>query len=155
LAQIKTSLYLKPTVTAGNMFASDEPTVRFANEAFYTAFLSRDLAAMDEVWSRRSTVTCVHPGWAPLIGRDRVMGSWQAILGNPQSPRIHCRDARVVLLGDIAYVVCYEELDKATFLVATNVFAREDGTWKLVHHQAGAVPPPEEAESEPADVPIQ
>jgi hypothetical protein len=42
------------------------------------------------------------------------------------------------VIGDSAYVVCGESIEGAE-LVATNVFVREDGTWKLVHHQAGPV----------------
>jgi hypothetical protein len=33
-------------------------------------------------------------------------------------------------------VVCEEELDGGT-LIASNLFVREDGSWRLVHHQAG------------------
>ncbi len=28
------------------------------------------------------------------------------------------------------------------YLVATNIFIREAGAWKMVHHQAGPTPPP-------------
>jgi hypothetical protein len=42
------------------------------------------------------------------------------------------------VLGESAYVVCGEAVDGAE-LVATNLFVREDGAWKLVHHQAGPV----------------
>jgi hypothetical protein len=38
-------------------------------------------------------------------------------------------------------VICSEHLEGGT-LAATNVFAREGGAWKLVHHQAGAQPEP-------------
>ena len=40
------------------------------------------------------------------------------------------------MLGDTAFVVCYEVLSSGT-LVATNIFQRENGQWKVVHHQAG------------------
>jgi hypothetical protein len=63
---------------------SDQISVLFANEAFYAAFAARDIEAMDELWSRRPNVTCIHPGWSPLIGRDSVMQSWRAILSNPR-----------------------------------------------------------------------
>jgi hypothetical protein len=33
-------------------------------------------------------------------------------------------------------VICYETMGD-TVLVATNIFVREAGTWKLAHHQAG------------------
>jgi len=127
---------------------SEHAAVLFANEAFYLAFSSRDLDAMDTLWARHDAVSCIHPGWPSLSGRDEVMGSWQNILGNAESPRITCTGARAFLLGDAAYVICYEVLDQGT-LVATNVFTRENGAWKMVHHQAAPSPPP--ATDEPAD----
>jgi SnoaL-like domain len=33
-------------------------------------------------------------------------------------------------------ITCEEELGSGT-LVATNIFAKEDGVWRIVHHQAG------------------
>jgi hypothetical protein len=79
---------------------------------------------------------------------NAVMESWRGILANPDSPRIACYDERVFLYGDTALVVCEEELDGGT-LVASNWFVREDGLWRMAHHQAGqlvarrpAGPPP-------------
>ncbi len=40
------------------------------------------------------------------------------------------------MIGEAAFVVCHEAIDDAE-LIATNVFVREGGRWKLVHHQAG------------------
>lgn len=119
----------------------DEPVVLFANEAFYLAFAGRDYPAMDAIWSRRPSVTCIHPGWRALIGREAVMKSWRAILDSPDSPRIVCRNAVARVLGDVAYVICCEIISNGVF-AATNVFIREDGGWKLIHHQAGASPLP-------------
>ncbi|HEY6335991.1 MAG TPA: nuclear transport factor 2 family protein, partial [Alphaproteobacteria bacterium] len=70
--------------------ASGEATVLAVNEAFYRAFADRDLTAMDKVWARVVEVACVHPGWAPLYGRDAVMESWAGILSNPSAPDIRC-----------------------------------------------------------------
>lgn len=123
---------------------ADDVSVLFFNDAFYTAFFTRDVAAMIDAWSRREGITCVHPGWAPLSGRDAVINSWRAILGNPDAPKIACNHARATVLGDVAYVICYEHFGRSTFLVATNIFVRENGTWKMLHHQAGVAPAPEE-----------
>jgi ketosteroid isomerase-like protein len=120
---------------------SDHVSVLFANEAFYAAFAGRDIEAMQGIWSRRVVVTCIHPGWSPIVGREDVMRSWQAILSNPRSPAITCSNASAYVLRDVAYVLCHEEIEQ-TFLVATNVFVREDGSWKMIHHQAGPSPPP-------------
>ena len=54
------------------------------------------------------------------------------------------------VFGDFACVICHEVLDQG-FLVATNLFVLEDGQWKIIHHQAGTAPPPEEEESDPLD----
>lgn len=127
---------------------SDRVAVEFANEAFYVAFAAGDVKAMEELWARAVPVTCIHPGWAPLFGRADVMESWGAILTGSGRPKIRVRNARVLLLGDVAYVVCHEVIERA-FLIATNVFVREKGTWKMVHHQAGETPPPPEEPPEP------
>jgi ketosteroid isomerase-like protein len=106
-----------------------------ANSAFYRAFSARDLGAMDSLWSRRSPVVCVHPGWDVLRGRDEVMDSWRAILSGAEAPKIGCSHAFAQVHGELAIVVCREHLPGGQ-LVATNVFALEDGRWRLVHHQA-------------------
>ena len=126
--------------------------VLFANEAFYRAFADRDLKAMDAIWAQRPDVACLHPGWRPLLEREAVMQSWSAILGNPRQPPIRVRDAKVQLSGDIAVVVCFEEIE-GNFLVASNVFARDGSVWKLVLHQAGATAGRPAAEAEAAERP--
>lgn len=116
--------------------------VAFANDAFYTAFAGRDFPLMQTVWSQRDAVSCLHPGWPPLIGREAVMASWASILGNESSPRIRCLQPAAFVNGDVAYVVCHEALSEG-FLIATNVFVKEGSVWKMVHHQAGSTPPPD------------
>jgi ketosteroid isomerase-like protein len=106
-----------------------------ANSAFYSAFSGRDLEAMDALWAEEAPVVCVHPGWDALRGRDAVMESWRAILTGPGSPDIGCSHAFVQLIEDTAFVVCREHVPGGQ-LVATNVFVREGGRWKLIHHQA-------------------
>src|SRR3954462_5762105 len=115
---------------------TDSDAVLAANLEFYRAFATRDLAAMDELWSRRAPVCCVHPGWPALSDRDAVMESWRSILSNSEAPRIACYDEQVLLYWETALVLCEEELDGGT-LVASNLFVREDGSWRIAHHQAG------------------
>jgi ketosteroid isomerase-like protein len=114
----------------------DSDAVLAANLEFYRAFTTRDLAAMDALWARVAPVACIHPGWPPLADRDEIMQSWQGILSNPASPRIACYDERVLVYGETALVICEEELDGGT-LIASNFFVREDGEWRIAHHQAG------------------
>lgn len=119
---------------------SDDDAVLAANRAFYRAFASRDLAAMAALWAEHAPVACIHPGWDALIGRAAVMASWRDILQHPTP--IACRAERVLRVGDSACVICHETLGEggnAGVLVATNLFVREDGAWRMVHHQAGGV----------------
>jgi ketosteroid isomerase-like protein len=115
-----------------------EAEVLSANEAFYAAFAHHDIAAMEAIWSQRTDVACVHPGWDALVGRREVLSSWRAILASPEAPEVECMAAVAHVVGDVAYVVCSEVLPGAE-LCATNVFVREGGLWKLVHHHAGPI----------------
>jgi hypothetical protein len=117
---------------------SDEVDVLAANERFYQAFNQKDPALMDAVWASRHTVTCVHPGWNMLEGREDVLESWHSILRNPNQPRIVSGGATVSFFGDLALVLC-RELVAGSPLFATNIFVREDGDWRLLHHQSGPV----------------
>jgi ketosteroid isomerase-like protein len=133
---------------------ADEDEVLQANARFYDAFVRRDADAMDALWARTLPVACIHPGWSALRGRARVLASWRGILGNLDAPKLRCVGPSVHLLGETAFVICYEEVEGGR-LLATNVFAREDGDWKMVHHQAGPTSrrdADEEPESEPPDL---
>ncbi len=132
---------------------SDEQAVLFANEAFYRAFDDGDAGAMDDVWARDAPVACLHPGWAAIAGRENVRESWHAILTGSNRPAIESLAATVFAYGDTAFVICYESLDEG-LLIATNVFVREEGAWKMVHHQAGPSAPPEIEEPDDEPVPL-
>jgi ketosteroid isomerase-like protein len=117
-----------------------------ANREFYRAFAARDFGAIDRLWSRARPVACIHPGWDALTDRAAVMRSWRQIVESPSAPNIACRNEKPFVLGEIAFVVCHEVLSEGV-LAATNIFAREDDGWKMVHHQASplALMPREES----------
>ena len=117
---------------------NDADAVLAANLEFYRAFAARDFAAMEAVWARRAAVACLHPGWAVLDEREAIIASWQGILASPEAPRIACYDERVLLYGEVALVLCEEELEGGT-LAASNLFVREDGAWRIAHHHAGQI----------------
>jgi ketosteroid isomerase-like protein len=115
-----------------------ELAVLAANQAFYEAFAERNAGAMERLWAREHVIACIHPGWAPLHGSEAVIGSWRAILGSPEAPRIEVSDATALVVGDIAFVTCIEHVQGGK-LAATNVFALERGEWRVLHHHAGAM----------------
>ncbi len=108
----------------------------FANEAFYLAFASGDIDAMESLWADRPDVVCVHPGWPALTDRVTVMESWARILGNPDQPQVGFHVVDVVNLGEATLVVCYERMESAV-MVASNLFIRLADGPRMVGHHAG------------------
>ena len=127
----------------------DPAVIEFANDTFYMAFNNWDLRQMSDLWALDFPCVCIHPGWAPLLGRKEVLESWETIFaGQEAGLRIVCHSPRVFPLADLYSVICYEQLS-AGWLVATNIFVMEAGNIRLVHHQASqCMEPPE------IDVPI-
>jgi hypothetical protein len=92
--------------------------------------------AIADLLATRTTATCIHPGWRPLVGRDAVLEAWRAIFAGPPGPPLVCEDPVGVLTGEAGLVVCLERLGEAV-LAASNLFVSEHGLWRLAHHQAG------------------
>lgn len=125
----------------------EEAEVVLANRAFYEALGARDLPAMAIVWSHEQA-TCVHPGWHRLDGWSEVRRSWENIFANSRPWSVSCEEVRVRIVGSIAVVACVEVIvpfggsgaSDAARMQATNVFAREDGLWRMIHHHASQSP---------------
>lgn len=135
-------------MATGNSPARDHATLLFANETFYRAFAERDVTLMSAVWAEQEPVTCLHPGWPPVEGRDNVLQSWHAILTGPASPDIECLHSRAGIHRDMGLVICYERIGQ-DYLIATNIFIRSGEGWLLVHHQSGAAPEPGDGAAPP------
>lgn len=133
-----------------------EAEVRAANEAFYLAFRERDVDAMERLWAADSPVACMHPGMGVVEGRDAVLASWRGILRHPGAPSLSCSRVTVHLLGTSAFVTCLEgQKGKRARLIATNVFVREHGHWRLVHHHAAPLAPSAIPDRPPTDPDLQ
>tara|TARA_S200000501_G_C20866542_1_gene762145 strand:+ start:2023 stop:2427 length:405 start_codon:yes stop_codon:yes gene_type:complete len=116
--------------------------ILFANDAFYLAFQNNDIEAMTTLWANRDDISCIHPGWNHLSGRDLVLASWDDILSGNKTPNFEIKGASVNIYENIAIVICYELFEKIC-LVATNIFVNENKEWRIIHHQSSASPPPE------------
>lgn len=129
----------------------DPNAVLFVNEAFYHAFSQRDFAAIATLWAKSWPVLCVHPGWPALTERPAIMESWRRILLNPATGAVVPHHARVFVYGEMATVVCYEEI-QGSLLLAANTYMMEEGAIRMVQHHAShcANPPPPETKASPA-----
>ncbi|MEO8192150.1 MAG: nuclear transport factor 2 family protein [Acidobacteriota bacterium] len=134
----------------------EETAVAAANLAFYRALEARSLSAIELVWSHGRTVSCIHPGWHRLDGWREVRRSWENIFDSSRPWTVMCEDVRISVSGEMAWVSCVEVIrpfgsaraDAAARMQATNLFAREVGEWKMVHHHASASPEDEDGEAE-------
>lgn len=128
---------------------SEEGAVLTANQDFYDAFAAGDDHAMDALWATGVPTACIHPGWRALNDRAQIIDSWRAILKSP--PPIVASEAEATVFDQIAFVICTETIEGTT-LVATNIFAKQAGGWKMIHHQAGHVMAPVPTASAPPRV---
>lgn len=128
--------------------ASQEDTlaqVKRANERFYRAFESLDMAQMSAIWIQAERAKCVHPGWPLLSGWRSIRRSWEGIFSNTTYMRFVITDVAVHLYGRVAWVTCVENLSDAPEarqmgrMLATNVFEWHEEEWRLVHHHASPI----------------
>jgi hypothetical protein len=110
------------------------------NIRFYQAFAEADFDAMNRLWAASLPVSCLHPGALPLLGRREILDSWRQILLQGGRIDITFRPQQMSLVGQIG-VACGLELLGGGRIACTNLFALEDGDWKIVHHQGGPVIP--------------
>jgi len=128
------------------MLAQRIEEVTKANERFYEAFESLDIARMDQVWAHLEYVTCVHPGWALRSKWSEVRDSWVLIFNNTFSMRFALSDVTIQVAGDIAWVLCVEHITSQQSdepqegtVIATNLFERIGDEWLMIHHHGSAV----------------
>jgi len=117
-----------------------------ANQEFYQAFESLDIARMDRIWAQQEYVTCIHPGWTLRIGWPSVRDSWVLIFNNTFSMKFDLTEIQVQVAGDVAWVICTENITskqgdatQESRVLATNLYERVGEQWKIIHHHGSPV----------------
>ena len=139
------------------MSAEDE--VRATAERFYAALnslVSGDAGPMAEVWSQGADATTMHPIGGRQVGWDQVLDSGRQVAGIASGGQVTLSDRLIRVVGDAAYELGTEHID-ATFAGqpvrgqarVTNVYRREAGGWRIVHHHADASPEMQSVVSRP------
>jgi ketosteroid isomerase-like protein len=125
-----------------------EDEVRAASEKFYSALnrmLNGDASPLGDIWSHSATVTTMHPTGGREVGWDEVKGSWEQIAKLATQGKVRLSDQFIQVAGDLAYELGVEH---AQFTLGgqpvtgdirvTNIYRRESGAWKIVHHHTDA-----------------
>ncbi len=129
---------------------STEDEVKGASSKFYEG-LSRmaegDAGQLSDIWSHSDTVTTMHPIGGEQIGWSAVKESFEQVAGLASSGYVEITDQSIQTGGDLAYELGTErgqfKLAGETVVIeqrVTNIYRREGGEWKLVHHHADISP---------------
>jgi len=130
------------------MSAEDE--VRDASNKFY-AGLNRmangDAGPLADIWSHSATVTTMHPIGGREVGWDQVRKSWEQVAQLSSGGQGKLSDRVIQIAGDAAYELGVErgQMTLAGQQVTidhrvTNIYRREAGAWKIVHHHSDIAP---------------
>ena len=130
------------------MSAEDE--VRKASKQFYAALnemANGSAQSLTDLWSHNSAVTTMHPIGGRQVGWDKVWEAWDQVAQMASDGRIELKDQLIRVVGELAYEIGNE---KASFKIAghqadgeirvTNIYQKEGGKWKVVHHHTDVAP---------------
>jgi ketosteroid isomerase-like protein len=127
-----------------------EGDIRQASDRFYAALnrmLNGDPGPMREVWAHSADVTTMHPIGEREVGWEQVRPVWEQVAAQFSAGQVRLRDQLVRVGGELAYELGVEEGEgtlagqRVPFRHrVTNVYRREGGAWKIVHHHTDPSP---------------
>lgn len=130
---------------AGSSMSTDlYSTPDKAEAAFYRAFERGDLHAMMDVWSNDEGIVCIHPGAPRLQGQEQVREGWRQILENSTGLKFVLADVQAIESELLSVRVVREEINiegqLSGVMLATNIYRRVDGGWRMMLHHASPEP---------------
>jgi ketosteroid isomerase-like protein len=124
--------------------------VREASKKFYAGLnqmANGKNNALADAWAHNASVTAMHPIGGREVGWDAVGGSFNQVAHMATEGNVELKDQLIQVLGDVAYELGIEQ---AQFKLAgqevkgeirvTNIYKKEGGTWKIVHHHTDIAP---------------
>lgn len=121
-----------------------------ASRQFYAALnrmLSGDASPLAAIWSHSASVITMHPVGGREQGWTKVNGRWRQVAKVMSGGRVRLSNRLLRVVGDVAYEVGTERgwLKVGTQRVTikhrvTNIYRREAGAWKIVHHHTDVAP---------------
>lgn len=129
---------------------STENEIRAASERFYVALnrMARgEAGAMAGIWSQAEGTTALHPIGGRESGWAAIAGSFDGVAGIASGGEIRLEQRHIQAAGEMGYEVGVETgsltlggITAAIDQRVTNIYRREDGEWRLVHHHTDLSP---------------
>ena len=129
---------------------SNVEEVREASKKFYESLnrmANGETNTFADVWSQNESATAMHPIGGRDVGWKEVENSFNQVAGVASDGKVELKDQLIRDLGDAAFEV---GIEKAQFKVAgmevkaeirvTNIYQKENGSWKMVHHHTDIAP---------------
>ena len=129
---------------------STEDEVRAASAQFYAALTSMangDAGPMGDIWSTTDEATTMHPIGGREEGWEEVRGSWEGVASLASEGQVELTEQLIRSGEDMAYE---EGIERGHAVIAgdrvniehrvTNIYRREGGAWKIVHHHTDLSP---------------
>ena len=138
------------TVNTQNTSAEERAVIQ-ATTQFYTALnamFAGDVGPMKSVWSHEDDVTYLRPTGGFQVGWGPVLASWEAQAAMQLGGEVTPENIHITVGRDLAVVQNHEQGENATVdgnpqavsIRATNLFRKEDGTWKMIGHHTDPLP---------------
>jgi ketosteroid isomerase-like protein len=129
---------------------STEDEVRNASNQFYAALnkmVNGSSQPLSDIWSHGSAVTTMHPIGGREVGWKDVWATWDQTAQVASDGQVKLQDQIIRVVGDMAYEIGVEKAgitiagQKVTDQVrVTNIYQKEGGQWKIVHHHSDLSP---------------
>lgn len=129
---------------------SAESEVRAASETFYSALnrmAAGESGTMSGIWSHGAQASAFHPIGGRDVGWEKISDSFEQVANVGTGGEIKLTDQVIQIAGDMA---CEAGTEKGYLSLSglrasidqrvTNVYRREGGNWKMIHHHADLSP---------------
>ena len=117
-------------------------TAEAAEEAFYDAMQRGDVAGMMALWADEEDAVCVHPSGQRLVGLPAIRAAFEEIFAGggvdvrPTEVRVY--QGAVIAVHNLVekVLVAGKMSSQVVECVATNVYVKQAGGWRIVLHHS-------------------
>jgi len=130
--------------------SSPDADVREASSQFYSGLnqmANGDAGRLAAIWSQGTDATAMHPIGGREVGWAKVQESFRNVAQLASDGQIRLEDQILRVEGNLAYELGTErgslKLAGQTAAIdgrVTNIYRREAGAWKIVHHHTDISP---------------